>query len=170
MFKASRAVTVTLIGVPLTALAGADTVNCVAGPGFTVSVAAVVLLTPVMLVKTARNWLPLCAMVAFERVSVVLVAPPMSANVAPPLVLNCHCTVGAGLPLAAAVKLAFDPAITVWLAGFCVTSGPTLTVSVAAVVVAVPTELVKTARKRWPFCAKAAVKVSVVLVAPAMSA
>jgi len=35
---------------------------------------------------------------------VVLVAPPMLVKPEP--VLTCHCTVGAGVPLAAAVKLA----------------------------------------------------------------
>ena len=44
--------------------------------------------------------------------------------------------------------------------------GPELTVSVAAVVVAVPAEFVNTARYRFPFCVDAAVKLSVVEVAP----
>jgi hypothetical protein len=41
-------------------------------------------------------------------VNVVLVAPEMLVKPEP--VLTCHCTVGAGLPLAAAVKVALaDP-------------------------------------------------------------
>ena len=76
--------------------------------------------------------------------NVVLVAPGMFAN-GPP-VLTCHWTVGAGLPLAAAVKVAVPPSHTVWLAGLVVTLGAVLTVSVAAVVVAVPELLVNTAR------------------------
>ena len=47
----------------------------------------------------------------------------MALNVVPPLVLTSHCTVGVGLPLAAAVKVAVPPALTVWLAGFVTTAG-----------------------------------------------
>ena len=46
------------------------------------------------------------ATVGLLMVKVVLVAPPISLKVAPPFVLTCHCRVGAGVPLAAAVKLA----------------------------------------------------------------
>ena len=73
-------------------------------------------------------------------------APEILAYRPPPLVLTCHCTVGAGVPVAAAVKVTGWPAVTVWLIGLVVTTGAALTVSVAAVVVAVPTLLVKTAR------------------------
>ena len=38
-------------------------------------------------------------------------------------VLTCHCTVGVGEPLAAAVKLVVPPALTVAAAGFVVTTG-----------------------------------------------
>ena len=51
----------------------------------------------------------------------VLVAPEMLLKVEPPSMLTCHCTVGVGLPLAAAVKVAVWPAVTVWLAGWVVT-------------------------------------------------
>jgi hypothetical protein len=67
---------------------------------------------------------------------------------APLPVLCCHCTVGVGVPLAAAVNVAIPPAFTVWLDGFRVITGATavgFTVSVAAVVVAVLTVLVNTA-------------------------
>jgi hypothetical protein len=67
------------------------------------------------------------------------------------LVLTCHCTVGDGIPLAAAVKVAFAGAHTVWLVGFVVTDGLVLTVRVAAVVVAFPHVFVKTARYWFPF-------------------
>ena len=50
-------------------------------------------------------------------VRVVLVRR-MWLKVEPPSVLTCHCTVGAGLPLAAAVKVAVRPALTVRLVGF----------------------------------------------------
>ena len=47
----------------------------------------------------------------------LMVAPARSLKVPPPLVETCHCTVGAGLPEAAALKEALAPAVTVWLAG-----------------------------------------------------
>jgi hypothetical protein len=43
---------------------------------------------------------------------VVEVAPVTFAYDVPPFVLTCHCTVGAGFPLAAAVKVAVAPTIT----------------------------------------------------------
>jgi hypothetical protein len=66
-----------------------------------------------------------------------------------PSVLTCHCTVGVGFPLAAAVNVAVCPALTVVFAGFAVTTGPTaVTISDAvpeilplvAVIVELPTE------------------------------
>ena len=42
----------------------------------------------------------------------------MFVNVVPPLVLTCHCTVGVGLPLAAAVNVTDCPATIVWLSGW----------------------------------------------------
>ena len=47
------------------------------------------------------------------KLYVVLVAPAMSDQLDPPLVLTCHCTVGVGLPEAAAVNVAVWPALTV---------------------------------------------------------
>jgi hypothetical protein len=47
--------------------------------------------------------------------------------VVPPSVLTCHCTVGAGVPLAAAVKLTLFPAATAWFVGFVVTVGAEFT-------------------------------------------
>ena len=41
----------------------------------------------------------------------------MAVNVAPPLVLSSHCTVGDGWPVAAAEKVTLLPAVTVWLVG-----------------------------------------------------
>ena len=68
-------------------------------------------------------------------------------NVAPPSVLACHCTVGAGEPLAAAVKVALLPARTVRLAGLEVmTGGAVFTVRSAAALVADPITFVNTAR------------------------
>jgi hypothetical protein len=56
-----------------------------------------------------------------ENVSVVEVAPGTSVNVAPPSVLTCHCTVGAGVPVAAALNDAVCPDVTVRLDGDAVT-------------------------------------------------
>jgi hypothetical protein len=57
------------------------------------------------------------------KLSVVDVAPDMFVKLVPPFVLCCHCTVGVGVPLAAAVKVAVWPALTVWFDGFAVTVG-----------------------------------------------
>ena len=76
---------------------------------------------------------------AIEKV--LLVAPLM---VAPPF---CHWYVGAGVPLAAAVKEAEPPTVTDWLTGCVVNAGATaaaLTVRVAGLLVAEPAELVAT--------------------------
>ena len=44
--------------------------------------------------------------------------PHLLGDICPvPLVLTCHCTVNAGLPLAAELKLAFKPAHLVLRAG-----------------------------------------------------
>ena len=55
------------------------------------------------------------------NVSVVEVAPGTSVNVAPPSVLTCHCTVGAGDPVADALNDADCPEVTVKLEGEDVT-------------------------------------------------
>ena len=83
---------------------------------------------------------------------------------------TCHCTVGVGVPDAAAVKVAVAPADTIWFDGLVVTAGAAVTVSVAALVVEEPWLLVKTARNCQPFCDATVLKVRVVLVAPAMFA
>jgi hypothetical protein len=63
-------------------------------------------------VNTARYLFPFCAAMVVN-VSVVEVAPVTLLKVTPPSMLTCHCTVGAGFPLAAAVKLTLLPAVTV---------------------------------------------------------
>src|ERR1041385_939564 len=138
-------------------LAGVGVMVGVAG-ALTVSVAAVVVELPQELVKTARYWLPLSD-AAVVKVSEVDVAPAMLLKVPPPLVETCHCTVAAGVAVAAAVKVTGCPAQMVCEAGLVVTAGGTLTVSVAAVVCAVPSGLVKTARYCLPLSAAVAVKV-----------
>ncbi len=71
------------------------------------------------------------------------VAPVMLVNVTPPSAETCHCTVPL---LAAAVKLAVVPLHDVRFEGLPVMVGALVTVSVAAVDVAEPQLLVKTAR------------------------
>ena len=83
------------------------------GATFTVKVAAADVILPDAFVNTAWYWLLVIGSVVIESVSVVELAPATSLNDVPPFVLSCHCTVGAGLPLAAAVKLAACPAVTV---------------------------------------------------------
>ena len=53
-------------------------------------------------------------------------APLKLPNVVPPSALTCHCTVGAGDPLAEAVKVALLPAATVWSTGLPITAGAVL--------------------------------------------
>ena len=69
----------------------------------------------------------------------------MSVNVTPPSVETCHWTVGAGLPVAAAVNEADCPVMTVTAVGFVPTTGRVSRVNVAADEVAAPAELVNTA-------------------------
>ena len=116
----------------------------ITGGEFTVSVAAVVVAELTLFVNTARKRLPFCGAAAAKD-NVVEVAPVIFVNVTPS-VLCCHCTVGVGFPLAAAVNAAVAPADTLTLAGFVVIVGAKFTVTVAAVVVTEPTLLVNTAR------------------------
>src|SRR5437660_649193 len=77
----------------------------------------------------------------------------------PPSVLTCHCTVGAGVPLAAAVKVALLPAHTVWPVGWVVMPGAALTVRPATSVVTAPHALLNTARYCLPLSPALGVKV-----------
>ena len=52
-----------------------------------------------------------------------------------PLVLLCHCTVGVGVPLAAAVNVAVAPAVTVVPAGWVVMLGADSVTTVKVTVV-----------------------------------
>jgi hypothetical protein len=82
------------------------------------------------------------------NVSVVEVPPDTGEKLEPPLIKTIHWTLGVGLPDAAALKLALDPAFTLTLDGLVVTTGAlgaVVTVKVAALVVADPGELVNTA-------------------------
>ena len=79
----------------------------VEGIAFTVKTAAFEFTEPLLLVHTARYCLLLSAK-AVANDKVLLVAPEIFVHV--PFVFCCHCTVGAGLPVAAEVKLALAPA------------------------------------------------------------
>ncbi len=97
----------------------------------------------------------------------------MSVQIAPPSALRCQRTVGAGVPVAAAVNVATAPACTLWLAGCVVTTGAlvaAVTVSSAGFVAADPAVFVNTARKRVPWSACAVVNAYDTAVAPEMSA
>ena len=98
---------------------------------------------PTVFVKIARYCLPVSAS-AVAKEYVAEVAPEMSVH-AVPLVLTCHLTVGAGEPLAAALKLTVVPEVTVRLVGCVVTAGTVCTVNVAAFVVTLLAALVKMA-------------------------
>jgi hypothetical protein len=104
------------------------------------------------------------------KLNVVEVAPTIGVNVVPPFRLTIHCTVGAGWPVAAAVKVARFPTPTDIFAGFAVITGVELTVSVAAVDVLLLTEFVNTASYALPFCEAVVVMLKVVEVAPATAA
>src|SRR6267143_1989037 len=86
------------------------------------SAAAVVVAVPAEFVNTARYRFPFCDK-AVVKLRVVEAPPETLPNVTPPSVLTCHCTVGVGEPVAAAVKVAVWPAVTVWLAGCVVIVG-----------------------------------------------
>jgi hypothetical protein len=77
----------------------------------TVNVAALLVTLPAVLANTARYLFPFCE-TAVVKLTVVEVAPLRLLNVTPPSVLTCHCTVGMGEPVAAAVKVAVWPAVT----------------------------------------------------------
>src|SRR3954464_396582 len=112
------------------------------GAEFAVSVAAVDVAAPKLLVATSRYRLLFRPAVTPVRVSTPVVTPLYGAalarlvNVAPPLFDTCHCSVGAGVPLAAAVNAPFWPTTIVWFVGCVVIAGATFTVRVAAAEVA----------------------------------
>ena len=92
-----------------------------AGIGLTINVAALEVAVPAMSVDTARYCLLLSATVV-AKLKYLVVAPVMLSQLVP-LALSCHCTVGAGLPLASGTKAAFKPAHFVCDAGWAVTTG-----------------------------------------------
>ena len=95
-----------------------------AGMVLTVNVAEFEVAGPAMFVHTARYCLLLSAAVVVND-NVPLVAPAMLFQLVP-LVLSCHCTVGAGLPLAPELNITFTPAHLVCESGWIVTVGATI--------------------------------------------
>jgi hypothetical protein len=79
-----------------------------AGIAFTVNKAALEVAMPAMLFHTAWYCLLLSAVVVVID-KVLAVAPGMFVQVVP-FVLSCHCTVGAGPPLAPELKITISPA------------------------------------------------------------
>ena len=94
------------------------------GIELTVSVAGFELTTPAIFVHTARYFLLLSATVVAND-NVLAVAPLMLFQLVP-FVLSCHCTVGAGPPLADELKIAFTLAHLVCEDGWVVTTGDTI--------------------------------------------
>src|SRR6266581_917849 len=101
-----------------------DTRAVVVAGLITVNVAALEVALPAELLNTAWYRLPFCDKLAVN-VSVVRVAPAILLKLTPPSVLTCHWTVGAGVPVAAAVNEAVCPAVIVRLDGDVVTAGAT---------------------------------------------
>ena len=96
----------------------------------------------------------------------LLVAPGILVN---PLPLSaCHCNVGAGKPLPAAVNDTSAPAQTLLLSGSVVTAGAVFTVRMAAVELVLLQVLENTARYWLLLCERLVVKLSGLLVAPGM--
>jgi hypothetical protein len=92
------------------------------GIEFTVSVAALEFVEPVVLVHTARYFFELSATDAV-KVKLGSMALVMFVHVVPPFELTCHFTAGAGVPLAAEVNVTLLPAQTVCGDGCVVTTG-----------------------------------------------
>jgi hypothetical protein len=68
-------------------------------------VAALVVAAPATFVNTALTFHPFSRALRLPVANVGDVAPVKVAQVDPPSTEYCHCTVGAGVPLAAAVKV-----------------------------------------------------------------
>jgi predicted protein tyrosine phosphatase len=86
------------------------------GAELTVSVAAADVPLLTLFVNTASYALSFCEAVA-AILKVVEVAPATAVKLAPPFALTIHCTLGVGVPVAAEVKVAVAPAMTVVFAG-----------------------------------------------------
>jgi hypothetical protein len=110
---------------PVTASAGVpdeeEVVTAVAG--VMVMVAALLVAVPPALVKTALTSQPFTRAVSGPAVKLAAVKPAKLAQVLPPSIEYCHCTVGVGVPLARAVNVRVPPDGADWLVGCVVTAG-----------------------------------------------
>jgi len=98
------------------------------------------------------------------------VAPAIKVKVLEPDGAEYHCSVGEGLPAAAAVKLTVAPATTAIDVGCVVIAGAAVTVSAAALVAVVPPALVNSALYWAPLSVAAVAGVIYVAdVAPAIA-
>ena len=112
------AVTAKFAAVPATALVE-DTLEVMTGAvtaPTTVSVTTELVTLLAVPETTTRYLVPVIARVVVLSVRVGAVAPELSTQVLPPLVLDCHLYASPS-PLATTVKLAALPAVTVWSAG-----------------------------------------------------
>jgi hypothetical protein len=109
------------VNTELPQLLTTDTVGA-AGIAFTVNIAALEFTEPALFVHTARYLLVLSAIVVLN-VKVLLTEPLIFVHTVPPFVLTCHCTIGAGAPLAAEVNVTLLPAQIACVAGCVVTAG-----------------------------------------------
>ena len=130
-----------------------------------VRVATLEVRLPQVLENTARNWLLLCDALTV-KLNGLLVAPGMFVN--PPPLSACHCNVGVGKPLPAAVNDTSAPAQMVALNGLVVTAAAAFTVSVATAELVLPQLLENTARNWLLLCDALTVKLNGLLVAPGM--
>ena len=133
------------------AFAGCVVMDGAAAAELTVSVAAVLVALPALFVTTHRNEAPLSAEVVAGVVYEALVAPEMFA------LFRCHWYASGAVPVAATVKVAVAPAVTVAFAGCVVIDGATadeLTVRVAVFEVAAPALFVTTHRNVAPLSAE----------------
>src|SRR5690606_24773699 len=108
------AVTVKVLLPPVQTDAFAGCVVIV-GAEFTVSVAALDVVLPQVVLAITRYWLPLMPTVTAFSVIELAVWPAILFHVPPPFVLNCHWNPVA--VAAVAVKVTLAPAQTVWLVG-----------------------------------------------------
>jgi hypothetical protein len=109
-------------GVPDEEEVAATVVTAVAG--VMVTVAALLVAVPPALVKTALTSQPFTRAVRGPDVYEGEVAPGMVRLVQVlPSIEYCHCTVGVGVPLAAALNVRVPPDGTDWLIGWVVTTG-----------------------------------------------
>ena len=115
--------------MPLVAVA--DKLLDKTGIGFTVNTATLEVTDPALLLHIAWYCLLLSA-VATLKVNVAVVAPVIFVHVVP-LVLDCHCTVGAGAPFAPDVKLTLCPLHFACDAGCVAIDGATIDPSVFTV-------------------------------------